>query len=123
VEAFPDSSGAMAGPVLAARGIRKSFGGVRALKGVDFEVNAREIHALVGENGAGKTTLMMILSGVYPPDAGQVWLEGAPASFESPGAARAAGVSTVFQELSLASGSSIAVGCAMRRGSGWNGSG
>jgi ABC-type sugar transport system ATPase subunit len=102
VEAFPDSPGAMGGPVLAARGIRKSFGGVRALKGVDFEVNRREIHAVVGENGAGKTTLMMILSGVYPPDAGQVWLEGVPVSFESPGAARAAGVSTVFQELSLA---------------------
>ena len=69
--------------VLEARGIQKSFPGVRALDGVDFGVKPGEIHALVGENGAGKSTLMMVLGGIYQPDAGEILMEGQPVHFQS----------------------------------------
>ncbi|HEY4421325.1 MAG TPA: ATP-binding cassette domain-containing protein, partial [Pseudonocardia sp.] len=58
--------------------VRKHYGGVRALRGVDFEVRAGEVHALVGENGAGKSTLIKILGGAVPPDAGRVTLDAVP---------------------------------------------
>ena len=68
-----------ASPVLLRmRGVRKSFGGVRALDGVDLEVAAGEVHALIGENGAGKSTLMKVLSGAHDPDAGAMELGGQP---------------------------------------------
>ena len=65
-------------PILELHDITKAFGGVEALRGVDFALTAGEIHGLVGENGAGKSTLMKILSGAYQPDAGQMWLDAAP---------------------------------------------
>jgi ABC-type sugar transport system ATPase subunit len=90
------------GPLLAMRGIRKSFGGVEVLKGVDFEARAGEVHALVGENGAGKSTLMNILAGVLRPDAGTLCFDGVERDgFASAHAARHAGVAMVFQERSL----------------------
>ena|SRR5215218_4948334 len=63
-------------PLLAMRGIVKRYAGVQALRGVDFEVVAGEVHALVGENGAGKSTLIKIVSGVEQADAGEVLLDG-----------------------------------------------
>lgn len=91
-----------ASPVLTMRGIRKSFGGVEVLKGVDFDIRPGEVHALCGENGAGKSTLMNILAGVHRPDAGEIILEGRTfEGFESAYAAQRHGIGIVFQERSL----------------------
>lgn len=83
------------------RGVTKSFGAVRALDGVDLEVRAGEIHALIGENGAGKSTLMKVLSGAHAPDAGTMELDGAPFAPAGPLDARARGVAMIYQELNL----------------------
>src|SRR5271168_4212008 len=90
--------------LLAMRGVVKRFGGVQALRGVDFDLQPGEIHALLGENGAGKSTLMNILSGVIEPDAGEVRIDGESVRFADPRAAQAAGVATIFQELDLVPG-------------------
>jgi branched-chain amino acid transport system ATP-binding protein len=66
------------GPVLQVRGISKSFGGIRAVRGTDLEVRSGEIHALIGPNGAGKTTTFNLISGMFPPDTGSVLLSGTP---------------------------------------------
>jgi ABC-type sugar transport system ATPase subunit len=95
-------------PILQARGITKTFPGVRALNKVDFEVRAGEVHALLGENGAGKSTLMHILAGVYPPDEGTLSFQGRQVYFPDARAAQATGVSMVFQEGSLAPTLSVA---------------
>jgi len=87
--------------LIAARGIGKSFPGVRALDTVDFTLRRGEIHALLGENGAGKSTLIKIISGVYPPSAGTVEIRGAAMQTFTPHAARGLGVGTVYQGLSL----------------------
>ena len=92
----------MSSPVLRLEGIRKSFGPVHALQGVDLNVRAGEVHGLVGENGAGKSTLMKILSGVYRPDAGSMALYGEPYAPANPLDGRAAGISMIYQELVLA---------------------
>ncbi|MFG0319923.1 MAG: sugar ABC transporter ATP-binding protein [Planctomycetota bacterium JB042] len=84
------------------RGVRKAFGAVRALDGVDLEVRAGEVHALVGENGAGKSTLMKVLSGAHAPDDGTMELFGCPFAPAGPLDARAAGVAMIYQELNLA---------------------
>jgi len=92
----------MTSPVLQMRAIRKSFGAGDVLKGVDFDVQGGEVHALCGENGAGKSTLMNILAGVLPPDAGEITLGTDTLSrFPNAHAARRAGISIVFQERSL----------------------
>ncbi|HWL87328.1 MAG TPA: sugar ABC transporter ATP-binding protein [Polyangiaceae bacterium] len=87
--------------LLVASGLQKTFGATRALRGVDLEVRAGEIHALVGENGAGKSTLMGILSGAIAPDVGSMELGGAPFRPAGPRASRQSGVLLVHQELSL----------------------
>jgi ABC-type sugar transport system ATPase subunit len=94
--------------LLEARGISKSFPGVRALNGVQIEVRAGEVHALLGENGAGKSTLMHILAGVYAADEGTLRLNGHEVRFADARAAQKAGVAMVFQERSLAGPLSVA---------------
>lgn len=81
--------------------ITKSFPGVKALDKVSFELQAGEIHALLGENGAGKSTLMKILSGVYTKDSGEIMLEGQPVVVDSPKKAQELGISIIHQELNL----------------------
>jgi ribose transport system ATP-binding protein len=91
-------------PLLAMRGVVKTFGGAQALRGVDFDLQAGEVHALLGENGAGKSTLMNVLSGVIEPDAGEMHIDGAAMRFSDPRDAQSAGVATIFQELDLVPG-------------------
>jgi ribose transport system ATP-binding protein len=83
-------------------GIAKAFGSTQALRGVDLELRAGEIHALVGENGAGKSTLMKVLSGAVVPDAGRMLLDGQPYTPANPQDARRQGVAMIYQELTLA---------------------
>ena len=83
-------------------GINKSFGGVKALRGVDLEVAHAEVHALIGENGAGKSTLMKVLSGAIKADNGEMYLNGEPYRPRDPLQARRTGISMVYQELNLA---------------------
>jgi ABC-type sugar transport system ATPase subunit len=94
--------------LLQAVGISKAFPGVKALDEVSLTVRQGRLNALLGENGAGKSTLMNILAGVFPPDAGQILLEGKPVRFASPCEAQAAGISIIFQELNLIPDLSIA---------------
>jgi rhamnose transport system ATP-binding protein len=84
--------------VLSARGLTKSFGGIRALKDVSLSFLPGEVHALLGENGAGKSTLIKLFAGVYHPDEGQILIDGKPTLLEGPTEAREAGVSVIFQE-------------------------
>ena len=88
-------------PLLALESIEKRFGGVRALKGVSFDLRAGEVHALVGENGAGKSTLMKVLSGAHRPDGGRILLEGREVNFGSPRQSQAVGIGIIYQETSL----------------------
>ena len=87
--------------LLEARGISKSFFGIRALEKVDFDLRAGEIHALLGENGAGKSTLVKILTGAYRRDAGTILIDGAEAAPRDVGEAQALGIGTVYQEVNL----------------------
>ena len=71
-------------PLVSMRGIDKTFFGVHANRGVDFDLYPGEVHSLLGENGAGKTTLMNVLSGIYAPDGGTLEVQGVPVAFRSP---------------------------------------
>jgi ribose transport system ATP-binding protein len=88
-------------PLLRVREVVKAFGGVVALNGATLDVQNDEILGLVGDNGAGKSTLIKILSGNFPPDRGLIELDGRAVRFASPADARAAGIETVYQDLSL----------------------
>lgn len=98
------------GAVLEMRGICKYFPGVKALQNVDFTLRTGEIHALMGENGAGKSTLIKVLTGVYPKDGGEIHIEGVDgaAVIRSPQDAQNAGISTVYQEITLCPNLSVA---------------
>ncbi len=89
-------------PILEARGVSKSFGAVRALDDVNLQVFPGEIVALIGDNGAGKSTLINCLTGVFPPDTGELIFEGQVAHLHSPQDARNLGIETVYQDLAVA---------------------
>lgn len=88
-------------PVLSLRGITKRFGAVQALGGVDLDVYAGEVVALVGDNGAGKSSLIKVIAGVGPADAGDITFCGAPVSIKTPHDAHELGIATVYQDLAL----------------------
>ncbi len=95
-------------PLLEMRGIVKEFPGVRALDGVDLVVRAGEVHCLLGQNGAGKSTLIKVLSGAHPVDDGTILWDGEPITFANPQDALATGIATIYQELDLVDGLSVA---------------
>ena len=103
---LPGADGA--GAVLHLQGIHKQFLGVAALKGVHLRLRAGEIHTLMGQNGAGKSTLIKVLTGVYPVDGGDMYLEGRPIRPASPLQAQQLGISTVYQEVNLCPNLSVA---------------
>ncbi|MYQ45901.1 ATP-binding cassette domain-containing protein [Streptomyces sp. SID4985] len=102
-------------PVLAAQGLSKSFGAVRALHDVSLELYAGRAHALAGENGAGKSTLIKTLAGVHRPDAGALLLDGRPVVLHGPADARDAGVAVIYQEPTLFPDLSVAENIFMGR--------
>ncbi|MEU9917293.1 sugar ABC transporter ATP-binding protein [Streptomyces sp. NPDC051001] len=95
-------------PLLTMSGITKSFPGVRALDGVDLEVQAGEVHCLLGQNGAGKSTLIKVLAGAHQPDSGEITWRGEAVTLGSPIAAMRLGIATIYQELDLIEGLSVA---------------
>jgi ribose transport system ATP-binding protein len=94
--------------LISVKRLSKRFPGVRALHEVQFDLNAGEVHALMGENGAGKSTLMKILAGVYTRDAGEILYDGKPVDFASPRDAQSMGVGIIHQELQLMNHLSVA---------------
>jgi D-xylose transport system ATP-binding protein len=92
----------MSVPLVEVSGIRKHFGGVMAVDGVSCDLYEGEVVGLLGHNGAGKSTLIKVLSGVYPPDTGVIRVRGEEVHFDTPRAARAAGIETIHQTLALA---------------------
>ena len=101
---MPDGSGTGAvdpGALLSLRDIDKNFGPVQALTGVNLDVPAAQVTALLGDNGAGKSVLVKTISGIHAPDGGQIFWEGRPVHFRTPKDATAVGINTVFQDLAL----------------------
>ena len=88
-------------PLLALKGIDKRFGAVQALVGVDLEVPAGQVTALVGDNGAGKSVLIKTIAGIHPPEDGQIYWDGNPVHIRTPKDAAALGINTVYQDLAL----------------------
>ncbi|NYI06703.1 sugar ABC transporter ATP-binding protein [Allostreptomyces psammosilenae] len=95
-------------PLLRMSGIVKQFPGVRALDGVELSVAEGEVHCLLGQNGAGKSTLIKVLAGAHQPDAGTITWAGEPISLPTPIAAMRRGIATIYQELDLVPGLSVA---------------
>ncbi|MBM7091986.1 sugar ABC transporter ATP-binding protein [Streptomyces sp. SID9913] len=95
-------------PLLRMSGITKSFPGVRALDGVDLDVQAGEVHCLLGQNGAGKSTLIKVLAGAHQPDTGTIHWRGEAVTLRSPIAAMKLGIATIYQELDLVEHMSVA---------------
>jgi simple sugar transport system ATP-binding protein len=87
--------------ILEVKDMTKRFGGVEALRGVSFKVNKGEVVGLLGDNGAGKSTLVRCISGIHPPDGGEILIAGKPVKLDSPMDARKAGIETVFQDLAI----------------------
>ena len=98
----------MDAPLIDAKGLHKWYSGVHALKNVDFQVFKGEVVGLVGDNGAGKTTLIKILSGVHPPDGGEIRIEGRKVDIVTPRQAMSLGIETIYQTNSMVPTMSIA---------------
>ena len=88
-------------PLLSLRNITRNFGAIEALRGISFDIRRGEVVALLGDNGAGKSTPVKIIAGGLEPTSGSVMFEGREANFKSPAEAKAAGIETVYQDLSL----------------------
>src|SRR5262245_62588867 len=91
----------MTAPLLQLTSVTKSFDAVRALKGVSFDLQAGEVHALLGENGAGKSTLIKVITGAHQPDAGEIRLNGQQLPRLEPASAHAHGIAAIYQQPSL----------------------
>jgi ribose transport system ATP-binding protein len=100
-ELSPDRSAQPSGTLISMRGIEKRFGPVLALRGVDFDLRAGEVHGLLGQNGAGKTTLIKIMAGIEMPTAGEFRIAGQPVHLAGVADSKARGISVVHQSLSL----------------------
>ena len=107
MEPLTSPDGGYRQPIARLVGVEKTYPGVRALKGVDFDVLPGEIHCLVGENGAGKSTLMRVLTGAVQPDAGRIEIDGSETVLD-PASAIRHGIGIVYQELDLIPAMSIA---------------
>ncbi|MDT4915506.1 MAG: D-xylose transport system ATP-binding protein [Pseudonocardiales bacterium] len=90
------------GPLLRLEHVSKSFGPVEALRDINLDIYPGQVTALVGDNGAGKSTMIKTISGIWPPDAGQIYWAGRPTHIGSPRAASALGIATMYQDLALA---------------------
>lgn len=99
--------------VLRATGIRKAFGGVQALKGVDFELRAGEVHGLIGENGAGKSTLIKIITGAHQADDGRLEVGGSLVATNDPVISRSLGIAAIYQQPALFPDLSVAENIAL----------
>ncbi len=104
----------MSAPLLQLRQLTKSFGGARALRGVDFELHAGEVHALLGENGAGKSTLIKIVTGAHQPDSGSIALDGHRVGTLDPATAHALGIACIYQQPALFPALSVMENIALR---------
>lgn len=93
--------------LLQMKDIHKSFGGVKVLKGIDFNITGNEIVGLVGDNGAGKSTLIKIITGVHPPTSGDIYYKGEKITIHSVKKSREIGIETVYQERALADQQSL----------------
>lgn len=102
-------------PVVEMRSIKKSFGAVQALRGVDLALHHNEVLGLVGDNAAGKSTLMKVLSGAYIPDEGEIFIEGHKVHFANPMDARRLGIEMVYQDYALANNLDVAANVFMGR--------
>jgi simple sugar transport system ATP-binding protein len=102
-------------PVVEMRNIKKHFGAVQALTGVDLALQPNEVLGLVGDNAAGKSTLMKVLSGAYIPDGGEIIIDGKKASYTNPMDARRQGIEMVYQDYALANNLDVAANVFMGR--------
>src|SRR5882762_1200960 len=103
----------MPAPLLQLTAVAKSFGAVRALKGVSFDLKVGEVHALLGENGAGKSTLIKIITGAHQADSGTIEIDGKEVSRLTPAFAHAHGIAAIYQQPALFPDLSVAENIAL----------
>src|SRR6059058_6661416 len=104
----------MPAPLLQLNKVTKSFGAVRALRGVSFDLRAGEVHALLGENGAGKSTLIKIITGAHQPDTGAIEIAGQRVRHLTPAAAHKLGIACIYQQPALFPDLTVAENIALR---------